>query len=121
LLVSPTLYPDEYPALCRRILNGVIQQIDDGLAENQPVNGDEDVRVPLDINPLALLLSQNIDYRTGFPSEAKKRNLFPLKVNVPSVGAGKRQQALREPSEAIYLFQHASDHISILRWTPLVL
>ena len=32
-----------------RILNGVIQQIDDGLTKNQPVYGDDEVCVTLEV------------------------------------------------------------------------
>src|SRR6266436_4213488 len=50
LLFSRTLYADENLASCGRIFNGVIQQIDDGLAQNEPVYRDDEACVTLDVN-----------------------------------------------------------------------
>src|SRR5207245_867502 len=100
---AAALYPDENVAPGGRILNGVIQQIDDRLAENQPIDRHDKVCITFDFNRLQFLLSQNFDDRAGFLCEAQKRNVFTLKLDMPSVSTGKRKQALREPRQAVYL------------------
>src|SRR5258708_999770 len=120
-LVSLALYPDENPAFRGRILNCVIQQIEDGLTKNQTIDRHKEVCVTLDFDPLPFFLRQDLYDGTGLLCEEHNGNVFPLQLDVPRVGTGKCQQALRQPRQAIHLFQHASDHIAILHRTPLVL
>src|SRR5258708_2643557 len=114
-------YPNRDSTVDRRILNRVIQQVDHGLPENEPVAADDKTCVALNVDALPFFFSQHFHHRTGFSCESKNRNVHTLQLNMARVPTGKGEQAFHETRQAVHFFQHTADHVAIFSRTLFLL
>src|ERR1700730_13027677 len=96
-VLSSKLHLNGYSTVRWRVLDRVIQQIGDGLAQEQPICADEDVRVTRNLDLLIFLFGKNFNHGMGFLGHIKKRNIGSMKLNMARISAREFKQTFRQP------------------------
>src|SRR6516225_1052158 len=85
LVVSRSSDSDRDLAIRRRILDGVIEQVDEGLPQNETVRIHGERRVAVYVELLGLLLCKDFHHGTSFACESQQRDMRALKLNLTGV------------------------------------
>ena len=96
------MYANENATLDGRILDCIIQKIDDGLTKNQAIGGNKQITVSFHVYLLPFLLRQNFESGSRLLGNGKERSVSAMKLYVTGIRTRKNQQALNEARETVY-------------------
>src|SRR5437899_4057754 len=96
-----------------RVLDGVIEEIHDALAEERRIALRLDEAIPLHLELLLLLLGEHAEVLRGARRERAEVHDRPRRLQTPGFGPGQGEEIFDEPGEPLDLLQHAADDVSI--------
>src|SRR6266516_978704 len=108
-------YDDPDAAAGRRVLDGVVHQIDQRLPDHEAIHPCRNGPRRFDRERLPLLLGQHAEVPSDVTGQLGEIDALALEQHVAPVGARERQEPFDEPSELVRLLEHAADDLAIRR------
>ena len=111
---------DPNAAAAWRVLDRVVDQVDEGLAQDEAVDLRHHAVVAAHLDALALLLRENLEQRRGFPGQLEQP---PLHAAEDGAGVRSREEekAGHEARQPVYLLEHAADRLAVPLWVLVLL
>ena len=100
--------------LWRRVFDGVIDDIENGLTEDAAVGVDGDLAAAIDADGLVFVFGEDADDVDDFLNEVDEGEGAEVEGELAAVGAGDGEQAVDEVGEAAHFFEHAADDFAVL-------
>src|SRR5260370_23605183 len=141
--VSAVFRSDTWPAVCdlnnrlvrvsacsyrncaslRRILDRIVDHVDDGLPKEDTVGINHDACVPFNCEVLALFFCKDLNQTRSLPPSVEESKTCAIQLYVPRFCSGDCEKAIDQSRQTASLFEHAANDVAIVPrfpslWSP---